>query len=152
MPRYEPWTGRLIDHDEALLAGFDRVAVLIHHAGGHASSAGSWPSGEVRCGALRVGASGANAPGHVRRGSTVEPMLRLPPGVNEYVAAAHVLTQPTPRSGLMDPALPNRADARSRVILAEKPGHSGFLLARRIRVGDGVVVGHTVVFNNLKIT
>ena len=50
----------LIDHNKALLARFDRVAVLIHHTGGHAGNGAGSATGQGSAarGVLRVGALG----------------------------------------------------------------------------------------------
>ena len=144
----------LVDHDEALLAGFDRVAVFIHHTGGHAgNSTGSatGQGGAVR-GTLRVGALGCER-GVVRaRGAHGRTGLGLPPGVDERRgAAAHVLTQPAPRLRVDGFAHRTEQTHGREVVLAGlravgERTHEGANQGRR-----GVVVGHAVTFNDLKV-
>ena len=144
----------LVDHDEALLTGFDRVAVLVHHAGGHAGNGAGSATGQgsaVR-GALRVGALGREC-GVVRaRGAHGRTGFRLPPGVDERRgAAAHVLTQPAPRLRVNGFTHRTEQTHGREVVLAglravRERTHEGANQGRR-----GVVVGHAVAFDDLEV-
>ena len=145
----------LIDHDEALLAGFDRVAVLIDHAGGHAGNGAGSATGQgsaVR-GALRVGALGCEC-GVVRaRGAHGRTGLRLPPGVDERRgAAAHVLTQPAPRLRVDGFAHRTEQTHGREVVLAGLRAVRERTHERTNQGRRGVVVGHAVAFDDLKVT
>ena len=144
----------LVDHDEALLAGFDRVAVLIHHAGGHTRNSAGSATGQCSAvrGALRVGALGREC-GVVRaRGAHGRAGFGLPPGVNERRgAAAHVLTQPAPRLRVDGFAHRTEQTHGREVVLAGlravgERAHEG-----TNQGGGGVVVGHAVTFDDFEV-
>ena len=144
----------LIDHDEALLAGFDRVAVLIDHAGGYARNGAGSATGQgsaVR-GALRVGALGCERRVVRARGAHSRTGLRLPPGVDERRgAAAHVLTQPAPRLRVDGFAHRTEQTHGREVVLAGLRAVRERTHERADQGRGGVVVGHAVAFDDLKV-
>ena len=144
----------LIDHDEALPTRLHRVAVLIHHAGGHArNGAGSatGQGGAVR-GAHRVGALGGEGRVVRARGAHGRTGLGLPPGVDEGCGAAtHVLAQPAPR--LRVDGLTHRTEqAHGREVVLAGLGAVGERAHEGTNQGGGgVVVGHAVTFDDLEV-
>ena len=103
-------------------------------------------------GALRVGALGCECRVVRARGAHGRAGLRLPPGVDERRgAAAHVLAQPAPR--LWVDGLAHRAEqAHGReIVLAGLRAVRERTHERTNQGRGGVVVGHAVAFDDLKV-